>query len=102
MVGGSGADKFEYSSNSGGTNFLMGTISDFAQGTDLIRLRAVDFTLNPATATVVNAAAVPGNNKIAFNDDGFDTTIRLHPSLNLQIRLMGFTGTLTLADFVLF
>ena len=103
MVGGSGADKFEYSSNSGGANFLMGTISDFAQGTDLIRLRAPDFTLNPATATVVNAAAVPGHNRIAYDNDGFDTTIRLHPSLNLQIRLMGFTGTpLTLADFELF
>ena len=102
MVGGSGADKFEYSSNSGGANFLMGTISDFAQGTDLIRLRAPDFTLNPATATVVNAAAVPGNNRIAYDNDGFDTTIRLHPSLNLQIQLRGFTGPLTLADFVLF
>jgi Ca2+-binding RTX toxin-like protein len=102
MVGGSGADKFEYSSNSGGANFLMGRISDFAQGTDLIRLRAPDFTLNPATATVVNAAAVPGNNRIAYDNDGFDTTIRLHPSLNLQIQLRGFTGPLTLADFVLF
>jgi Ca2+-binding RTX toxin-like protein len=105
MVGGSGADKFEYSSNSGGANFLMGTISDFAQGTDLIRLRAADFTLsaNPLTPpAVVYAATVTSGNRIAYNDDTFDTTIRLHPSLNLQIQLRGFTGALTLADFVLF
>lgn len=103
MVGGSGDDIFWFESNAGGPNFLMGTISDFTQGTDKIRLTAAPYTLNPATATVVNAATVPGNNKIAYDDDTFDTTIRLHPSLNLQIRLMGFTGTpLTLADFELF
>jgi Ca2+-binding RTX toxin-like protein len=102
-VGGAGADIFFKDNTSsqfltGSDKGLQGTITDFAQGSDKIRIQAMQFSLNLATWRLQTGTASQPNKIVVDSTTSPGSTLVRLP-FNTRLVLTGFTGTLTLADF---
>lgn len=81
---------------------LFGTITDFRQGFDKIRIVAAPVGLNAATATLVYGTTHQSNRIVVdTTSDPFNTILRLPVGNTGKIKLRGKFASLTLADFQL-
>jgi Ca2+-binding RTX toxin-like protein len=104
--GGAGAEIYSIDDASsqfltGSDNGLQGRIMDFAQESDRVRIKAMQFGLNPATLQLQTGTASQFNRIVVDSTTSPGSTLVRLP-FNTRLVLTGFTGTLTAADFVLF
>jgi Ca2+-binding RTX toxin-like protein len=104
--GGAGADNvvIDNASSQFLTGFdqgLQGTIMGFAEGSDTIWIKAIEFAMNPATALLVTGTASQFNRIVVDSTTSPGSTLVRLP-FNTRLVLTGFTGTLTAADFVVY